>query len=182
MVWNKIKDVFTSPGERTHLTGVRAGKAIFSGTLRAGDDLLESPIHGYHCLAFFYRATWLAKTRDSETKRVYREAECYAPGFWVELADEPLWVVPKATEPFTRAEHLELKGADIPGLEPAEQLVRPGDRVRLHGKLHRDDEQPWLELSRLDILEARPVETSTGNRKARRKQKRDQRRAKKAKR
>jgi hypothetical protein len=182
MVWNKIKDVFTSAGERTNITGVRAGKAIFSGSLRAGDEQLESPIHGYICLAFFYRANWTAKTRDSETTRVYKQAECYAPGFWLELTDEPLWVVPKPTEPFTRQEHLDIKGADIPGLEPAEQLVRDGDRVRLHGKLHRDGEQPWLELSRMDILEARPVEASAGNRRARRKQKRDQRRSKKAKR
>ncbi len=182
MVWNKIKDVFTSPGERTHLTGVRAGKAIFSGALKAGDELLDSPIHGYPCLAFFYRATWKAKTRDNEITRVYRQAECYAPGFWLELADEPLWVVPKPTEPFTRDEHLGIIGAGIPGLEPGEQLVRGGDRVRLHGKLHRDDEQPWLELSRLEILEARPVEKSAGNRKSRRKAQRDQRRDKNTKR
>ncbi len=180
MVWNKIKDAFSSAGERTSITGVRPGKVIFTGTLKEGDEQLSSPIRGYSCLGFFYRATWVAKTRDSETRRVYKEAHCYAPGFWIELQDEPLWVVPKATEPFTRDEHLELKGADIPGLEPAEQLIRSGDRVRLHGRLHRDDEQPWLELTQLDILDARPVEVSEGNRRARRKAARDQRREQKS--
>jgi len=181
MVWNKIKDVFTSPGERTTLTGVRPGKATFTGTLKEGEEQLTSPIHGYSCLAFFYRATWVAKTRDSETTRVHRQAECYAPGFWIELTDEPLWVVPKPTEPFTRDEHLSITGAGINGLEPGEQLVRTGDKVRLHGKLHRDGEQPWLELSQMDILDARPIESSTGNRQARRKEARDQRRQKKSK-
>lgn len=182
MVWNKIKEAFTSPGDRTTLTGVRPGKATFTGTLKAGEEQLTSPVHGYPCLAFYYRATWKAKTRDSETTRVHRQAECYAPGFWIELADEPLWVMPKATESFTRADHLSILGAGINGLEPGEQLVQDGDKVRLHGKLHRDGEQPWFELSRIDILETRPLETTSGNRSARRKAQREQRRAKKAKR
>ncbi len=176
MVWNKIKDAFTSAGERTNLTGVRPGKVIFTGTLQAGDEQLTSPIQQHKCLGFYYRATWVAKTRDSETQRVYRQAQCYAPGFWIELADEPLWVVPKKSEAFGREEHLNIRGAGIPGLEPAEQLVRVGDRVRAHGRLHRDGEQPWLELTQLDILEARPLESSAGNRRARRKAARDDRR------
>jgi hypothetical protein len=179
MVWNKIKDVFASPSEQSRLEGSRAGKAILTGTLRAGDEQLDSPIHGYRCLAFYYRATWMAKTRDSETQRVYREAECYAPGFWLELEDATLWVVPKRTEPFTQEEHLSIKGGDIPGLQPAEQLVREGDRVRLHGRLRLDAEQPWVELDRIDILEARPLERSAGNRKARRKEQHDKRRERK---
>ncbi len=182
MIWTKIKDVFTSPGDRTTITGVRPGKATFMGTLRAGEEQLTSPVQGVPCLAFYYRATWKAKTRDNETTRVHRQAECYAPGFWIELADEPLWVVPKTNESFTRDDHLTILGAGIPGLEPGEQLVQTGDRVRLHGKLNRDNEQPFFELSRIDILEARPLETKSGNRAARRKAQREQRLAKKAKR
>jgi hypothetical protein len=179
MVWNTIKDVFASPDEQSTLAGARAGKAILTGILEADDEQLQSPIQGHRCLAFYYRATWMAKTRDSETQRVYREAECYAPGFWLKLDDASLWVVPKQTEPFTQEEHQEIKGAGIPGLLPAEQLVREGDRVRLHGRLRQGDEQPWFELARIDILESRPMEQSAGNRKARRKQQRDQRRERK---
>ncbi len=179
MVWNKIKDVFATPTEQSALEGVRAGKAILAGTIRSGDDSLTSPIHGYSCVAFFYRATWVAKTADSETQRVYREAECYAPGFWLAMEDAELQVIPKRTEPFTAQDHLDLLAADIPHLQPAEQLVREGDRVRLHGRLHTDGDEPWFELGRIDILEARPLTGMESNRRGRRKKRREDRRASK---
>jgi hypothetical protein len=175
MVWNKIKDVFVTPVERSSLAGASAGKVILTGTIAAGDEELRSPIHGYACVAFFYRATWKAKTRDSETTRVHRQAERYAQ-FFLELEDASLPVVSRRSEDFGKQDHMQILAAGIPGLEPAEQLVRAGDRVRLHGRLHTG-EQTWLELVQLDILEARPLEVAAGNRKARRKQRRDQRRA-----
>jgi hypothetical protein len=178
MVWNKIKDVFASPQDRSALQGLRPGKVILTGTVVAGDEELRSPINGYTCVGFFYRANWQAKTRDHEITRVYREAECFAPDFFLQLDDGRLPVAPKRTEPFTHQDHLDLLAADINGLAPAEQLLRAGDRVRLHGRLRQDDDGPWLELLRTDILEARPLERKAGNRKARRKQQRDKRREK----
>ncbi len=188
MAWNKIKNVFSSldkvfpsTEERTTLTGARKGKAVFSGTVRLGEEALTSPIHGYSCVAFFYMATWDAKSRDTEVTRVYRQAECYAPDFWLELDDGELLVVPKRNEPFTAEEHQHIVGSGIPGLKPAEQLVRAGDKVRLHGHLREEEDGLWLNLFQIDILESQPVKAMEGNRRGRRKKRREERRqAKKA--
>lgn len=174
MIWNKLKEVFASPTERTALAGAREGKVTLEGTIVAGEQELRSPIRGFACVAFYYRATWKAKSRDTEITRVHRQAECYAP-FFLDLEDQRLTVVPPEGELFTEEDHARILGAGINGLEPAEQLVRAGDRARLHGRLHLGD-RPWLELQRIEILEARPLERSAGNRKARRKQQRDERR------
>ena len=153
MVWSIFKSLFSPPPERTALAGLKAGRVQITGVARPGERTLASPIGGLACVAFFYRSTWAAPTRGSKVDRLVEQAQVYAPGFLLELDDATVQVEPPESGRFAREDHQRLLAAGLPGFKAEEQLMRPGDRLRLSGRLHLDGERPRLELSRAEILE-----------------------------
>ncbi|MFH1469522.1 MAG: hypothetical protein ABIO70_34375 [Pseudomonadota bacterium] len=155
MLTDLLKRFFSGPIEHTVLAEASAGKVMLVGAISPADDLLASPIEGKACVAFYYRSTWEAPTRGAAITRLVEEAQVYAPAFFVALEDARVRVVPQQSDSFGNQDHQRLLNAAMPGFRAAEQLIKPRDRVRLHGRLHLDGE-PWLELARVELLEAAP--------------------------
>lgn len=157
MVWKFLKDLFARPVRTDVLDEVRPGQAVLTGTVRCERDLIHSPIQGTACAAFYYRATWAAPARGNTVRRLLQQAEVYAPRFELLLEGGSVPVVASSSDVFGAAEHLELRGGGLPGFEAAEQLIRPGDRVRISGRVRATDEGQVLEPRFVEILEAAPV-------------------------
>jgi hypothetical protein len=157
MPWTFLKRFFSGPTEHTSLSEAPAGKVLLVGEVAAGAEPLASPIEGKTCVAFHYRSTWEAPTRGAAVTRLVEEAQVHAPGFLLVLADARLRIVPPTGQTFGREDHQRLLNAAMPGFRATEELVKPRDRVRLHGRLHLGDD-PWLELDHIELIEAAPAE------------------------
>ncbi len=176
MVLQRIKDIFATPQEATSLDGARPGKAILVGTVEAGDEALSSPLRRIHCVAFYYKSIWMPPAKSNDAPSEHTKAAVYAAGFLLRMADGAVQVLPPAGDEFGAGDHQQLLAQGLPGYMASEQLVRPGDRVRLHGKLSLEGELPALELKRMDILEQTSSEEAAGNRRQRRAQRRKNKR------
>lgn len=137
---------------------LRPGRAAVRGTIRGGDDLVRSPLKGLTCVAFYYRAVYAAQARGKTVDRVVKEAEVYAPSFSLAMEGGVLRVVAPRSAPFTAAEHRELLGGGLRGLQTTEQVIRPGSRVRLHGRVVREGDGLVLHLRQIDLLPTEETE------------------------
>jgi hypothetical protein len=152
MVWDFLKRVFASPQPVTALAEVRTGKAILRGIVRADGDLVRSPVKGMSCVAFYYRAWTKAAARGKTVDRVIRDAEVYAPRFAIELEGGTVAVVASKPGKFDASDHREVLAGAMPGTQVIEQIIRPGDRVAIHGPVHHEGDGFRIRPNQFDML------------------------------
>lgn len=154
MVWKLLKRVFSPPREVRALSDVNPGKAVLRGTIRALGDTVRSPVKGLSCVAFYYRAFYKAQSRGRWVDRVIKEAEVYAPRFLIEMDGGIVTVVPRRTGSFTPEQHREVQRMGLQGLRITEQVIRPGDRVRIRGRVRSSGDAFEIEPVQIDMLGA----------------------------
>lgn len=154
MVWDLLKRVFASPGPVTAFDDVQPGKAILRGVVRADGESVRSPIKGMSCLAFYYRASQRMPARGKMVDRVVKDAEVYAPRFAIELEGGTVAVVPSKPGTFDTAGHREVMAVAAPGTQTTEQIIKPGDRVAIHGTVSRDGDGYRIRPVQIDMLGA----------------------------
>jgi len=152
MVLDFLKRIFASPEPVTALEDVGTGKQILRGVVKQDGDLVRSPLKGVTCVAFYYRAYYKAQARGKYVDRVIKDAEVYAPRFAIELQGGVVAVVPRKTGSFDTAEHRAVMGRGFTGFQAHEQVIRPGDRVAIRGRVSRDGEGFRIRPEQIDML------------------------------
>jgi len=152
MVLELLKRWFGGGKEIVSSDDLRPGKAVLRGTVKAGEEQVRSPLKGLTCVAYYYRAWYKAQARGKWVERVMKDAEVYAPWFGLALEGGEVRVQPPRSAPFDPQEHRQLMARGFPGFQAAEQVIRPGTKVKLRGNLRRDGGTWVLRLRRIDLI------------------------------
>jgi hypothetical protein len=116
---------------------LRPGKSILEGRLR-GEETLLAPTSHIPCLAFYYRATYLAASRVKKSvRRRLRDALCFAPEMRLELQGGSVLLVRKSSDSFSPEQHEALKSMDVEGFKAREDRVVANTPVRVVGRLRK---------------------------------------------
>lgn len=144
----------------TRVDDLEEGRAGAEGVIHIGEDgPLISPVHGRHCVAFYYKAFHLVGARGGIPQpRKLRTEEVYH-SFEIELEDGKIVAVPKKTDAFSADEHKELSGVGYDGFKAIEDLVSPGMRVRIFGTARQKDGRWVLTYTKLELVEDVPAST-----------------------
>ena len=149
----------------TGMSDLREGGCVLEGRLQ-GEETIISPASSIPCLAFYYRATYLAASRVKKSvRRRLRDALCYAPSLTLELDGGSISLISKNTEVFTAEEHRVLLEMGAEGIKVREDRIVANTRVRVSGKLKKDKGDPtaWTmvfqELAAVEGDDAKQVAT-----------------------
>ena len=167
-----IATFLKDPEPVSRLADVVPGLNLADGIVRV-DEPLRSPVKGQNCAAYFYRSFMLIPAGRSGQPAVHklRQAEVYAP-FHLEMEGGALPVVPAKPGKFTREQHQELARQYGKTFHGVEELVLPGARVRVRGKVRVRDGSPVLALDEITVIEKQVMAAGVvGDRKQRRKKK-----------
>jgi hypothetical protein len=172
-VLRAIKTFFKDPPAVGAIADVVPGLNIVEGIVKVAEPL-RSPVRGQNCVGYFYRSFLIipAGARNPmPTVHKLREAEVYGP-FTLEMQGGALEVVPLNPGKFTREQHQALARDYVKDFQATEDLILPGARVRLRGKVKMVDGAPVLKMSSIHVLTKQAVSAGVvGDRKERRKRK-----------
>ena len=168
-----IKTFFKDPPTVDALADLVPGLNIVEGIIKA-ENPLRSPVRGQNCVAYFYRSFLVippSGRNPMPTTHKIREAEVYGP-FDLEVKGGLLPVAPAHPGKFTREDHQKLSREYIKDFHAVEDLILPGARVRLRGKVRFVDGAPAMTMSTITVITKQAVSVGVvGDRKARRKRK-----------
>jgi hypothetical protein len=162
-----IKTFIKDPDPTGAFEEVTEGLNLVEGIARTNDPL-RSPVRGQQCVAFFYRSFLVMTGGRAPAIHKLKEAEVYAP-FELEMDQGTLQVEPAKPGKFTKEQHQELSrqyGKEFKGIE---ELVLPGDRVRVRGKVKRVKDGLLLKMSDVTVIEKQVVQTGVVGKKKKRK-------------
>jgi len=172
-VLRHIKNFIVDPDPTPRFAEVLPGRSVVEGIVRA-EEPLRSPVRGQNCVAYFYRSFLVippSGRNPMPTTHKIREAEVYGP-FDLEVKGGLLPVAPAHPGKFTREDHQKLSREYIKDFHAVEDLILPGARVRLRGKVRFVDGAPAMTMSTITVITKQAVSVGVvGDRKARRKRK-----------
>jgi len=120
-------------------TAVVEGKALPSADRK---ETLVSPLASAPCLAFHYNATYRTPSRSRGwVERVLKDVAVYVPSFDLDVGGGRVKVLCPPSGAFDKEEHRALQSGGYGGFKAVEQLIQPGVRVRVTGRLRRDGER-----------------------------------------
>ncbi len=154
-----LTDLFTTPVHVRDATQLRPGRVVVTGKVRADGDLVVSPVRAVTCVAFAYRSTWLAPNRGRNVQRPLRTAMVFAPRFVLEIEGGEVQVEGGTRDAFGPEDHRAAQHAGLYGFKATEQVVRPGDRIRLHGRARRDGERWVVAPEALELVDVKPLKS-----------------------
>jgi len=126
----------------TEMSELIEGNCVLEGRLQ-GEETITSPASSIPCLAFYYRATYLAASRVKKSvRRRLRDALCYAPSLNLELGGGSISLVSKNNEAFTAEDHAILIEMGAEGIKVREDRIVGNTRVRVSGKLKKAKGDP----------------------------------------
>jgi hypothetical protein len=100
-----------------------------------------------------------------------KEAEVYAP-FELEMKGGTLVVEPTNPGKFNLEQHKDLQKRYTKGFQAVEEVIMPGARVRVRGRIKRVGDKLVCNMKRIDVLDKQAEKTGVvGDRKKRRKKK-----------
>lgn len=165
-----IKTFFKDPEPTDKLDEVVPGVNVVDGIARV-EEPLRSPVRGQNCVAFFYRSFLVIQGRQAPTIHKLKQAEVYAP-FQLEMNGGALDVVPAKPGKLEHGTHQELGRRYGKGFQGIEEVILPGARVRLKGKVRERSGKLTLTMKEIAVLDKQAVAAGVvGDRKERRKKK-----------
>lgn len=167
-----IKTFIKDPEPTPKFAEVVPGLNVVDGLVRL-EEPLRSPVRGQNCAAFFYRSFLVISGQRSPQPAIHKikQAEGYAP-FELEMEGGRVKVVPACAPKFGHAEHSALAKQYGAAFQGVEELVLPGAKVRVRGRVKRVGDDLVLVLKDLLVLEKQAVSAGVvGDRKQRRSKK-----------
>lgn len=154
----------------SRLEEIEPGRAAAEGIVRLGEEgEILSPVNSRPCVAFYYRAFAVSTSgRGGFVPRKLRTCEVYH-SFWLEMEGGRLRAVPAKTDSFTAEDHRALSGGPYENFRATEDLIAPGTRVRVWGKVKREDEGSVLRYTKIEVLGQPPTAEGSPGRKKRKK-------------
>lgn len=153
-LWKKIKKFLFDPLPTSRISELEEGRVAVEGIVQFGEEGgIVSPVRGAKCVAFYYKALYLAGSRGGGfVQRRLREAEVYTP-FKLVMEDGIVKAVPNKSDSFSAEEHRILTGAGYLGFKAVEDVILPGTRVRLWGNLKKKkDGELVVKFKKIEII------------------------------
>lgn len=173
MVKRSIQTFFKDPDPTSRYEDVVGGVNIVDGIARV-EEPLRSPVRGQNCVAYFYRSFLVIPSGGRSpmpTIHKLKEAEVYAP-FELEMEGGTIAVHPAKPGKFTREDHQELGKQYGKQFQGTEDVILPGARVRLKGKVKEVDGKKVMKMTLISVIDRQAVAAGVvGDRKKRRKKK-----------
>ena len=152
-LWKSIKKFLFDPVPVSKISDLEQGRVSVEGVVRFDREKLISPVKGIKCVAFYYKASYLTGSRGGGLiQRKLREAGVYIP-FNLEMEDGTIKAVPVKSDQFTAEDHRVLTGRGYEGFKAKEDVITPGTRVRLWGKLKKEDGELVVRFNKVEILQ-----------------------------
>ena len=171
MILRAIQTFIKDPKPEASAEQVMPGLNVLEGVVRL-DEPIRSPVRGVPCAAFFYRSFLFIPGRGPESPpgmHKIRQTEDYAP-FTLEMEGGTVAVVPAKAAMFTQQDHRDLQARYGAKFQGVEEVVLPGAKVRVRGKVKVQDGLKVLTLKELTVLEKQVApQGMSGNRKKRKK-------------
>jgi hypothetical protein len=171
MILRAIQTFIKDPAPVDDAAQAVSGLNILDGVVRATQPI-RSPVRGVGCVAFFYRSFLFIPSGRSEAPpgvHKIKQAEAYAP-FILEMNGGSVNVSPSKPGSFTQRDHLNLQERYGKRFQGVEEVVLPGARVRVRGKLKVQNGEKTLILKELSVLDKQAAPAGmSGDRKKRRK-------------
>jgi hypothetical protein len=169
-VLRAIKTFIKDPEPTSNFDDLCPGLNLIDGIARINEPL-RSPVRGQNCVAFFYRSFLVIEGGRAPAFHKIKEAEVYAP-FELEMDGGTIEVVPKKPGTFEHQDHQELKKKYGKNFQGTEEIVLPGARVRLRGKVRKVGGKLLLNMNEIAVLDKQAVAAGVvGDRKKRKKKK-----------
>ena len=165
-----IQTFFKDPEPTDKFSEVVPGVNIIDGVAKI-EEPLRSPVRGQNCVGFHYQSFLVIQSRRAPqpTIQKIREAEVYSP-FDLVMEGGTIHVLPPKPAKFTRETHMDLKTHYGDKFHGVEDVILPGAKVRLKGKMKVVDGTPTLTMSLISVLEKQTMTKGVvGDRKKRKK-------------
>ncbi|MBN2524993.1 MAG: hypothetical protein JXR76_01280 [Deltaproteobacteria bacterium] len=165
-----IQTFFKDPEPTDKFSEVETGINIVDGIAKI-EEPLRSPVRGQNCIGYHYQSYLVIQSRRSPqpTVQKIREAEVYSP-FDLEMEGGTVHVIPPKPAKFTRETHMDLKQHYGNNFHGVEDIILPGAKVRLKGKMKIINGIPTLKMSLISVLEKQIMTKGVvGDRKKRKK-------------
>jgi hypothetical protein len=167
-VKRSISTFFKDPEPTEKFADVVPGVNVVDGIAKV-DEPLRSPVRGQNCVAFFYRSFFVITGGRAPAIHKLKQAEVYAP-FTLEMAGGSLEVVPAKPGKWEDGTHQRLQKEYQKGFQGTEEVIMPGAKVRLKGKVKEVGGQKVLKMKEMTVLKKQAVSAGVvGDRKARKK-------------
>ena len=167
-VKRSIQTFFKDPDPTERFDEVVPGLNVVDGIAKV-DEPLRSPVRGQNCVAYYYRSFLVITGGRAPAIHKLKQAEVYAH-FTLEMEGGTLEVVPAKKSKFDREMHQQLARQYPKGFQGTEEVILPGAKLRLKGKVIERDGQKTLKLKELTVLQKQVVAAGVvGDRKSRKK-------------
>ncbi|MBN2342290.1 MAG: hypothetical protein JXX29_14640 [Deltaproteobacteria bacterium] len=167
-----IQTFFKDPEPTDKFADVEPGVNIVDGIVKI-EEPLRSPVRGENCVGYHYRSFLVLQSPRNPQPMIQKikEAEVYSP-FDLEMEGGTVHVIPPKATKFTREIHMDLKDQYGQKFQGVEEVILPGAKVRLKGKMKLIDGKPTIKMSIISVLEKQKVQKGVvGDRKKRKKSK-----------
>ncbi len=169
-MWKSIKDFIKDPEPTASFDEVSPGLNLAEGIVHV-DEPLRSPVRGQNCVAYFYRSFLVMTEGRAPAIHKLKEAEVYAP-FELQMDGGTLEVIPAKPGRFDRSDHTDLQRRYTKGFQATEEIIMPGARVRVRGKVKRLEGRLVCKMTQIDVIDKQVASAGVvGNRKKRRQKK-----------
>ena len=167
-MFRAIKTFIKDPDPVDDFGSVEPGLNIVEGIVKVKEPI-RSPVKGHNCVAFFYRSFLVMSQSQGAAIHKLKESEVYT-SFDLEMTGGTLSVVPSSKGRFEQRDHQELQKRYGQGFQGIEEVVLPGARVRVRGKVKKRGDSLVMVLKEISVMDKQAVSTGVGgDRKKRRK-------------
>lgn len=165
-----IQTFFKDPAPTQKFEEVEPGVNIVDGIVKI-EQPLRSPVRGQNCIGYHYQSFLIIQSPRSPqpTVQKMKEAEVYS-AFTLEMDGGTVHVIPPKPSKFSRESHMDLRDQYGEKFQGVEEVILPGAKVRLKGKMKLINGIPTIKMSLISVLEKQIVAKGVvGDRKKRKK-------------
>jgi hypothetical protein len=150
-----IKTFIRDPDPVDNIEEVEPGLNIVEGIVHV-EEPIRSPVKGQNCVAFFYRSFLIISGGRAPAMHKLKQAEVYT-NFKLEMTGGTLQVVPKTPGRFEQRDHQALQQQYGTGFQGIEEVVMPGARVRIRGKVKKQGDALVMVTKEITVIDKQAV-------------------------
>jgi hypothetical protein len=165
-----LKTFIKDPPPTSRFEDVCAGLHVLDGIVKV-EEPLRSPVRGQNCVAYFYSAILYVKSARSPQPSMSKLRECQVyTAFTLVMDKGSVEIVPAKPGSFSREEHQRLATDYAASFQAVEDVIMPGARVRVWGKVTAAEGGPVMRMTKIHVLDKQAVAAGVvGDRKSRKK-------------
>jgi hypothetical protein len=171
MILRAIKTFIRDPEPVESADEVVAGLNVADGVIRV-EEPIRSPVRGATCAAFFYKSFLFIPSGRGGSPPSYhsiKQAQAFAC-FTLEMEGGNVQVIPTKPGNFSQREHQDLQNRYGQSFQGVEEIVMPGAKVRVRGKVKIQNGVKVLHMKELTVLDKQVAAAGmAGDRKKRKK-------------